>query len=114
MSLEVLHAEFDAYKQECTRDRNALANNMKENLLAMNTKLAVMQASLENKVTFEYFHWVIGVLVVILVAVQGYIVMQNKELSQQLVILDRTSAVVQNDVKAVKDKLSPYNIEYSR
>lgn len=114
MSLEVLHAEFDAYKQECARDRNALATNMKENLLAMNAKMDVLQASLENKVTFEYFHWVVGVLVVILVSIQGYIVMQNKELSQQLIVLDRTSAVVQNDVKAVKDKLQPYKIEFSQ
>lgn len=94
MSLDVLQAKFDAYKQECAADRLDLVVSIKE-----------LRVMLEGKVSFKHFYWIIGILVSIQTAILGYIVLQNKDLWQ-------VTSLVQVDVSSLKGKLEPYEIHY--
>lgn len=96
MSLEVLRADFEAHKVECNKDRYDIKASLREIL-----------ATMKFFVTFEYFHWVIGVLMVILMAVLGYIVVQIKDLSG-------TSNIVREDVSYLKGTLDGYDIRLEK
>ena len=95
MTLEVLRAEFDAHKQECTKDRGELFLIVKE-----------IKTEMSAVVTFKFFYWVVGILVIIQTSILGYIVMQIREVAN-------VSEKVQQDVSYLKGKLSPYEINYS-
>lgn len=103
MSLEVLRAEFDAYKNQCSKERATLDSDIKQVLALM-----------ESKVSFKHFYWVIGILISIQMTVLGYIVLQNKDMSQQIQDIIKTSTRTQEDLSFLKGKLSPFDVQYSK
>lgn len=105
MSIHVLSARFEAYKQECALDRLNIASELKENRLVFEAYTKEMNAQLENRVTFKHFYWIVGIALTILLSVFGFISAQLKDLSL-------TTSSVQQDVASLKGKLSPYEIEF--
>ena len=66
---------------------------------------------IDSKVDFKHFYWVIGILVTIQMAILGYIIMQNQNMSDQINDVSRTTTAVQVDVSSLKGVLSNYDIK---
>lgn len=103
MSVDILRAQFEAHKQECTNDRVMIITNMKE-----------LSAVLESRVSFKHFYWIIGVLVTIQMAVLGFIVNQNTSMAGQIREIEKTTSSVQDNVSYLRGKLSPYDVEFTK
>lgn len=103
MSVDILRAQFEAHKQECTNDRVMIITNMKE-----------LSAVLESRVSFKHFYWIIGVLVTIQMAVLGFIVNQNTGMAGQIREIEKTTSSVQDNVSFLRGKLSPYDVEFTK
>lgn len=107
MSLEVLRAEFDAHKAECSRDRLLLAAGIDKLL-----------ASMDGKVSFKHFYWIIGTLVGIQTAIFGgafwLLNAQMNSLNTRATEISKTTASVQEDVSFLKGKLSPFEVQYTK
>lgn len=118
MSLEVLRAEFDAYKHECAKDRNILALGLKEALSTMDTKISVILVAMDNKVSFKHFYWIIGTLVGIQSAIFGaafwLLSSQMSTVDAKVAELNKTSSSVEADVSFLRGKLSPFDVQYSK
>lgn len=100
---EVLEARLSAHIKEYethvkvhNEDRVMVISDMKE-----------IRTSLENKVDFKHFYWVIGIMFALFSAEIGYVVMQNKEISF-------SSDQTRQDVSLIKGKLEPYNVEFTK
>ena len=91
MSVDILRAQFEAHKQECTNDRVMIITNMKE-----------LSAVLESRVSFKHFYWIIGVLVTIQMAVLGFIVNQNTSMAGQIREIEKTTSSVQDYVSFLR------------
>lgn len=124
MQLEVLKAQFEAYKGECAMDRLALETSVKENRLAIQTSQKELKASIEafqrevqlqldSKVPNKQFYWVMGILSTLLLTVCGYISTQLKDLSASIKETADVTTSVQADVSYLKGKLSPYDVEFT-
>lgn len=107
MSLEVLRAEFDAHKAECSRDRLLLAAGIDKLL-----------ASMEGKVSFKHFYWIVGTLVGIQTAIFGgafwLLNAQMNALNMQTSEIGKITSAVQGDVSFLKGKLSPFEVKYEK
>lgn len=103
MSVDILRAQFEAHKQECTNDRVMIITNIKE-----------LSAVLESRVSFKHFYWIIGVLVTIQMAVLGFIVNQNTSMAGQIREIEKTTSSVQDNVSFLRGKLSPYDVEFTK
>lgn len=95
-SIDVLEARFEAYKNECALDRAGTTS-----------ELRALRVSLNEKVSFKHFYWIIGIMVTILIGVGGVITTQLQEIST-------TTTFVQSDVSFLKGKLSPYEVQYTK
>ncbi len=107
MNVDVLSARFEAYKQDCAIDRQALASELKENRLAFQAYCEKMNAQLESKVSYKHFYWLVGVFLPILMIIFGYISTQLRDLSV-------SSSATQQDVASLKGKLSPYDVQFEK
>lgn len=118
MSIEVLRAEFDAYKNECAKDRNVLSMGIKEAMNTMDTKISVILVALDNKVSFKHFYWIIGTLVGIQSAIFGaafwLLSSQMSTVDAKVADLNKTSSSVQADVSFLRGKLSPFDVQYTK
>lgn len=103
MPIEILRAQFEAHKQECTTDRVMIITNMKE-----------INAILESRVSFKHFYWIIGLLVTIQMAVLGFIVNQNTNMAGQIREIEKSTSSVQDNVSYLRGKLSPYEVEFTK
>lgn len=74
---------------------------------ACNSEMENLRTQLDNKVSYQLFYWVIGILITILLAVMGYVVQQNKDIAA-------TTVATQIDVSALKGKLDPYEIQFQK
>ena len=61
---------------------------------------------IDSKVSYKQFTWIIGIMVLILLAMFGYIAMRMDALTS-------TSAQTQTDVSYLTGKLAPYDVKYS-
>lgn len=65
MELQVLQAQFESHTQD-SRDKHA-------NIM---TEIAVIKKSLEGKVGYKTFYWIIGTLISIQIIISGYMAVQ--------------------------------------
>lgn len=107
MSLEVLRAEFDAHRSECTRDRILLSAGVE--------KLAT---AIDGKVSFKHFYWIMGTLIGIQTAIFGgafwLLNSQMNVLNNQVSDGNKTTSAIQGDVSFLKGKLSPFEVQYQK
>lgn len=98
-SLEVLQAQFESHEASCQETASAVK------------ELRVM---IDAKVDFKHFYWVIGILVTIQMAVLGFIIMQNQNVSNQIDEVSKITTTLQIDSSSLKGILSNYDIKITK
>lgn len=99
-SLEVVEQKIDSHEAECLRFKTYMTGKIE--------KLEIEIQSIEkNKVSYQHFYWVIGILFTIVVSLLGYIV-------TVLHATRETTTLTQLDVSQIKGKLDPYEIKYEK
>lgn len=103
MSIDVLKAQFVSHSDECEKDRMAHTADIKE-----------LRAILDSKVSFKHFYWLVGIMIMLLTSVLGYIIIQIKDISLSIAEITNKTASVQSDVSFLKGKLSPFEVRYEK
>lgn len=85
---------FDAHVKESDYRHNVITGEVKD-----------LRTGLDNRVTYQNFTWILGILITIFISVFLFIANQMKE-------IQFTTNDTQNVVSQIKGKLDPYNIEF--
>jgi hypothetical protein len=93
-NLEALIIRLDNHIRESDRRHEETAEILKDYKIMIN-----------SKVSKEQFMWVIGILIMILMAMFGYIALRLDNLSS-------SATQTQTDVSFLKGKLAPYDVQY--
>jgi predicted negative regulator of RcsB-dependent stress response len=92
--VEALQTKLDAHIQESDR-----------HYLEMTTKLKEISDNLNTKVSYKEFTWILGILIIILMSMFGWIAWQISD-------LQRTSENTNKNVSMIQGKLEPYDVQF--
>lgn len=70
-------------------------------------RIIAIENTLENKVSFKVFTWVLGVLMTITLSIFGFIY-------SKLNTVETGVNITKEDVATIKGKLEPYEIEFKK
>ncbi len=91
---EVLQTKLDTYIK---------AND--DRYVEITAKLKELNDGLKNKVSYKEFVWVLGIMIMILMAMFGWIAYQIGE-------INLNSANTDKSVSMIQGKLEPYNVQF--
>lgn len=87
---------FDAHVKESDYRHQVVVADVKD-----------LRAGLDNRVTYQSFTWILGILITIFIAVFLFIANQMKD-------IQLTTNDTKNVVSQIKGKLEPFNIEFKQ
>jgi hypothetical protein len=78
---------------------------MESMLLDHTVRIKDVENKVDNRVTYDQFYWVIGILMTIFIGISGYIVYQIAD-------VQKTAQQTDKNVSSIQGKLEPYNIQF--
>lgn len=91
---EILQTKLDAHISESNRRHDELANRIND-----------AEKSLKNKVSYKEFTWTLGIEIMILMAMFGWIAYEIGQINLNYSNIDKNVSMIQG-------KLDPYNVQF--